>query len=120
MLKFCARNRTKNPLLFRALARVQVILEIFARNRTENPLCSRATARVLDMLKIFAHNRTKNPLFFRATARKKKEKILKLKIKKKNLNHHILSLILVDILSLNMLSVLKSFISGYLIKCFVE
>ena len=51
----------------------------------------------------------KVPLVFCAVARKKK-----------NLNHHILSLILVDILSLNMLSVLKSFICGYMIKCFGE
>jgi hypothetical protein len=56
MLKIFTRNRTKNPLLFRALALVQVTLEIFAHNRTENHLFSRATARVLDMLKIFAHN----------------------------------------------------------------
>ena len=71
MLKFFAQNRTKNPLLFRALARVQVILEIFAHNRTENPLFSRATARVLDMLKIFARNCTKFLWFFVQSHEKK-------------------------------------------------
>src|ERR1044072_3720181 len=99
MLKIVARNRTKNPLFFRALARVQVILEIFAHNRTENSSCFSCNCTSVGHAENFRTQFAQSSFgFLCSRTEKKNQKFKKKLIKKKNLNHHILCLILVDIL----------------------